>query len=83
MNEAFGEDFQRKGNSVKRSHSVNHRTLKTEPYIYNEQMDTAILGDRPLEVCPRPLVCKALVYPSATLRIVLCTSAAENYAKLP
>ena len=25
--------------------------------VYNEQMDTAVLGDRPLEVSPRPLVC--------------------------
>ena len=34
MNAGFGEDFYRKGNSVKSyGHSVNHRTLKTEKLL--------------------------------------------------
>ena len=34
MNEGFGKDFYRKGNSVKRSgHVVNRRTLKTEKLL--------------------------------------------------
>ena len=32
MNEEFGKDFYRKGNSVK-DHSVNRRTLKTEDVV--------------------------------------------------
>ena len=34
MNQGFGKDFYRKGNSVKRSgHSLNRRTLKTEKLL--------------------------------------------------
>ena len=34
MNEGFGKDFYRKGNSVKRSgHSVNRRTLKSKKLL--------------------------------------------------
>ena len=34
MNEGFGKDFHRKGNSVKR-HSVNRWTLKTEKLLFS------------------------------------------------
>ena len=44
MNEGFGKDFYRKGNSVKRS--VNRRTLKTEKLLSSSPSRRSALINR-------------------------------------